>query len=164
MNRLLLAGAAYLALTGLALAQTPPENTPPPLPQTEAPDVAVTPAEPSADAPDTSTASRPEGRPAAKMRDGRDHQMKRQHGDRMGHGHMGREMGRHGPGHMSGSRHGRFHRGGRSDGASFTFEGPRGGSVDINCAAGESTQECVDAVLPMLRNLMQEFHGARNRP
>ena len=163
MNRILLAGAAFLALTGLAIAQTPPDG-PPPLPaQTEAPAVAVTPPPPSANAPDVRSAPGPENRGAARMQGGPDHQMKRHHRAQMGHG----DMGRHGPRHGSGHGQGRYHHGdGPADdaGARFTFEGPGRGKVEIRCAAGESTQDCVDAVLPMLRNLMQEFHGARNRP
>lgn len=153
MNRNLLAGAVFLALTSLAVAQTPPENTPPPLPQTEAPEAVVTPPAEKSD-----EAAAPE-RPGdvAKMRGGRDRDMKRAHGVGMGHGEMGRHGYRHGSGH-----HYRREASGNG-GAQFTFEGPGRGKVQIRCAAGESTQDCVDAVLPMLRNLMQEFHGARNR-
>jgi len=85
----------------------------------------------------------------------------------MGHGDMGRYGPRHGPRHGSGHGPGRYHHGvgpANDAGARFTFEGPGSGKVDIRCAAGESTQDCVDAVLPMLRNLMQEFHGTRGRP
>ena len=46
----------------------------------------------------------------------------------------------------------------------FIFEGPGRSKVDIRCATGESTQVCVDAVLPMFRSLLQEFHGERSRP
>jgi hypothetical protein len=167
MNRLLLAGAAFLALTGFAAAQTPPDG-PPPLPsQTEAPAVEVTPPASPADAPDARPGSRPENRGAARMRGGPDHQMKQHRRAHMGHGDMGRHGPRHGSAHGKGHWQGGYHHGdGASDdaGARFTFEGPGRGKVDIRCAAGESTQDCVDAVLPMLRSLMQEFHGARNRP
>jgi hypothetical protein len=165
MNRLLLAGAAFLALTGFAAAQTSPDG-PPPLPsQTDAPAVEVTPP-PPADAPDARLGRGPGNRDAARMRGGPDHQMKRHHRAHMGLGDMGRHGHRHGSDRGQGHWQGRYHHrdGPSADaGAQFTFEGPGRSKVDIQCAAGESTQDCVDAVLPMLRNLMQEFHGMRNR-
>ena len=141
MNRILLAGAAFLALTGLAFAQTPPESAPLPPAQTEAPAVVVT---PPANAPDAHPAPGHENRGAARMRGGPDHQMKRHHRAQMGHGDMGRHGPRHGPGHGPDHGQGRYHHGdGPSDdtGARFTFEGPGSGKVDIRCAAGESTQD-----------------------
>jgi len=166
MNRFLLAGAAFLALTGLAIAQTPPESAPPPPLQTEAPGVAVAPPTPPADAPDVRPAPGRENRGPARMRGGPGQDMEGPPWAQKRHRDMGREA-YHGPRHGPDHGPGRYHHGdGPSDdaGARFTFEGPGRGKVDISCAAGESTQDCVDAVLPMLRNLMQEFHGARNRP
>ena len=167
MNRLLLAGAAFLALTGFAIAQTPPDG-PPPLPsETEAPAVEAT---PPADTPDARPAPRPENRGAARMRGGANQDMKGYQRAHKGHRDMRRNAHdgpRHGPRHGSGHGPGRYHHGEGPTGdagARFTFEGPGKTKVDIRCAAGESTQDCVDAVLPMLRNLMQEFHGTRNRP
>ncbi len=96
------------------------------------------------------------------MREGMGHRMKRHHMDQMGRGNMGHHGWRHG----RGDGPDRFHHGDESggDSARFTFQGPGSGKVDIRCAAGESTQACVDAILPMLRNLMQEFHRGPNQP
>ena len=190
MKRLLLAGAAFAALTGFAVAQTSPDAPPPPPAQSESPSVVITPP-PPADTDDAQAepeamgnSSKMDRNPA--MRDG----MQGERPDRRGKdraqrkgdwGHRGmrdrdqeeagdrdrgmkrnmaRHMGYHGRRHGAGGfDHGRGEGAGDEDGARFTFQRPGKGKVDIRCAPEDSTQECVDAVLPMLRDLMREGGG-----
>ena len=173
MKRFLLAGAAFVALTGFAAAQTSPDAAPLAPAQSQAPAVVITPP-PPADAQDSETASEPEtmGRRPMMERMRGDDPDRRWEKDKAGkdygrrHGRMDRDrdmagdMGRHG--RRSGP--GRFNHGMRpgsfgEDGARFTFERPGKGKVDIRCASEDSTQECVDAVLPMLQDLLRESAG-----
>jgi hypothetical protein len=46
-------------------------------------------------------------------------------------------------------------------GASFRFSGgEHGPSIMIRCAARDSTEECVEAIMPMLDKLLQRAAGA----
>lgn len=192
MKRLLLAGAAFAALTGFAVAQSSMDAAPPPPAQAESPSVVITPPPPPADADDTAAGSEAMGQPpmmermrgeggdrraakeqgrgpgakwrhgdmGAKMDGDDDDDMDRSKGWRMNR-HMAGAMGHHGRRHGRGDlHHGRGFGSPGDEGARFTFERPGKGKIDIRCASEDSTQECVDAVLPMLQDLLREGAGA----
>jgi hypothetical protein len=129
-------------LTSVAAAQTAPTPTP-----EEAPPAAVEPAEPDAAAPpEMPSGAAPEGSavdPAEAM--GRSDEHRRMHWH-----------------HMRAMRgmveHGREHGGRRSaEGASFEFSRGKGGpSIRIECADRDTTQECVDAIIPLLEMVLPD--------
>ena len=52
---------------------------------------------------------------------------------------------------------------GGGDAAHFKFDrGGRGGSIEIKCAADETTQDCVDAILPLL-DALSDMRDSRDR-
>jgi hypothetical protein len=129
-------------LTSVAAAQTAPTPTP-----EEAPPAAVEPAESDAAAPpEMPSETAPEGSaggPAEAM--GRSDEHRRMHWRHMramrGMVEHGRDRGRR-----------------RSaEGASFEFSRGKGGpSIRIECADRDTTQECVDAIVPLLEMVLPD--------
>ena len=128
MKKLLFLAAAVIAVSGaVALADTNPPA-------------------PAGDQPPAPAATQPgsddDGAGPADMQ-GHWHGMRdwwRHHADRDGRGH---DM-------MDGSSHMGMPFAPPSRGASFVFEGPHGARVIVKCADADSTQQCVDAIKPMV--------------
>jgi hypothetical protein len=144
-----MSAAFAVLLTGVAAAQTAPTPTP------DEPPAAVEPAKPEAAAPpELPFGTAPEesaGGPAEAM--GRsDHH----------HGYADRDHRKMHWRHMRAMRgmgdHGRGRGGRRSaEGASFEFSRGKGGpSVRIECADRDTTQECVDAIMPLLELVLPD--------
>ena len=149
MPRTAMMGVAFaVLLTGVAAAQTAPAPD-------EAPPAAVQPVEPEAAAsPELPAGTGPEDRavdPAEAMDRSDDD-----------HGYADREHGKMHRRHMREMRRMAEHGGGRgmrrsAEGASFEFNrGKDGPSIRIECADRDTTQECVDAIIPLLEMVLPD--------
>ena len=61
-----------------------------------------------------------------------------------------------------GGHHGWFGKGGRRAGASFKFHDSDGSSFSIRCSARDTTQECVDAIMPLIDRFMPDDESDRS--
>ena len=163
MNRIATSAAALaLLMTSVAFAQTDPAapDAPPPAAGQAAP--APTTEWPVPAAPGADTGAQDSSRPMDQFQadeDDDDEDEDEDEGRRGSDGARGA-----GEGHRGG-RHGmRDHPGWRmhhgmgmgEQGASFRFSGgEHGPSIMIRCAARDSTEECVEAIMPMLDKLLQ---------
>ena len=147
MKKVLMAGAMLALMTGMAAAQTADPNTPP-LPATQ--NDAGSDGGMQADGPGGGDPG-PDGfggPPGAGDRGGWGHRGWR-HGAADG---MGGPDGMHGP---HGWRHGPGMMPPRSRGAVFRFvRGHDRGAIVIRCAEEDTTRECAEAVMPLLKALM----------
>jgi hypothetical protein len=138
----MMSAAFAVLLTSAAAAQTAPTPTP-----QEAPPAAVQPLEPDAAAPPELPSGAAPGESAVDPADamGRSDEHRRMHWRHMralrGMAERGREHGRR-----------------RSaEGASFEFSRGKGGpSIRIECADRDTTQECVDAIIPLLEMVLPD--------
>ena len=151
MPRTAMMGAALaVLLTSVAAAQTPPTPTP-----DEAPPAAVDPVEPEAAVPPELPSETTPGGSAVDPADAMD----RSDDD---HGYAEREHGKMHQHHMRAMRgmvERERDRGRRSraEGASFEFSRGKGGpSIRIECADRDTTQECVDAIIPLLEMVLPD--------
>jgi hypothetical protein len=146
MTRTTMIGAALaLLLTGAAFAQTEtaPGTPPPPPPPAAAPGPDAVPPPPP---PGGSMDAESDNEGGDEARPDRDRGPR--HGDMRGHGwrHHGD---RHGPG-----RDGRGMGPAPSKGAAFRLNLADGSRLGIRCADEDSTQECVEAIMPMLDRIL----------
>ena len=151
MPRTAMMGAAFaVLLTSVAAAQTAPTPTP-----DQAPPAGVEPLEPEAAAPpDLPSGAAPEGSdvdPAEAMdRSDDDHGYADREHRKMHRRHMRAMRGMVERDRDRGMRS-------RPEGASFEFSRGKGGpSVRIECADRDTTQECVDAIIPLLEVVLPD--------
>ena len=163
MNRFATSAAAFALLTSVAFAQTDPAipDAAPPAATQAAPTTELpAPVVPGADAQagDSSGPMHEMGGYEFDDDDEDEDEGETRRSRTAGQGERGgRHMMRDHPGWRM--HHGGMGRGGQ--GAVFRFSrGERGPSIVIRCAADDTTQECVDAIMPMLETLLQRSTAA----